>query len=252
LRRWTLDSCAGVARALSDAALAVLIAPVCGICREPLEEPCRSAVCARCWSSIERFSPPCCATCGDGLPSWRAVTVEEQRCPRCRRTPPLVSSAAAIGPYTGALETIVQALKYDARTSLARPLAERMRAAGSHVLAGAHAVVPVPLHRSRQRQRGFNQAVELARYLGPPVIQALTRSRRTPPQADLPADRRQVNVSGAFAMRPRTDVRGLTLVLVDDVSTTGATLDACARPLLDAGAAEVRALTAAKTVNRLP
>jgi ComF family protein len=127
-----------------------------------------------------------------------------------------------------------------------------MREAGSDVLRGATAVVPVPLHRSRRRQRGFNQAMELARHLGVPVLDALMRSRLTSSQADLPAARRHANVRGAFVIRPGTNVRGLTLVLVDDVSTTGATLDACARPLLDAGAVEVRALTAAKTVGRLP
>ena len=239
-------------RALSDAALALLVAPVCVVCREPLERPTESAVCRPCWSAIELFTPPCCVQCGDALPSWRIVSLEEQRCARCRRTLPLVSVAAAIGPYRSGLQTIVQALKYGARTSLARPLAHRMQAAGSHVLRGANALVPVPLHRSRRRQRGFNQATDLARHLGLPVLHALTRSRRTPPQADLPAARRHGNVRGAFAIRSGTDVRGLTLVLVDDVSTTGATLDACARPLLDAGAADVRALTAAKTVGRWP
>ncbi len=178
------------------------------------------------------------------------MSVAEGRCPRCRRAAPLVTAAAAIGPYDGVLQTLVQALKYDARTTLARPLAARMCVAGPGVLEGADAVVPVPLHRSRQRRRGFNQALELARHLGPPVLNALTRPQATRPQADLPAARRHANVRGAFAVRRGIAVRGMTLVLVDDVSTTGATLDACARPLLDAGAAEVRALTAAKTVSR--
>jgi ComF family protein len=239
-----------VTRALADAALALVLAPVCAVCHEPLERPSQSAVCGACWSSIEPFTPPCCVRCGDALASWRMASVEEQRCARCRRTAPVVAVAAAIGPYRGALQTIVQALKYDARTSLARPLARRMQTAGAHVLHGAAAAVPVPLHRSRRRRRGFNQAAELARHLDVPRLHALTRARRTPSQADLPAARRHANVRGAFAIRRGVNVRGLTLVLVDDVSTTGATLDACARALLDAGAAEVRALTAAKTVSR--
>jgi predicted amidophosphoribosyltransferase len=83
------------------------------------------------------------------------------------------------------------------------------------------------------------------------MAEALTRARRTPSQADLPAARRHANVRGAFEWRPGVAVKGQTIVLVDDVSTTGATLNACARPLLDAGAAEVRALTAARAVARL-
>ena len=250
---WKLCRCGVVtqaARVLSDAALAVLVAPVCAVCCEPLESPTQGAVCGRCWTAVETFRPPCCVACGDALLSWRAVTLEERTCPRCRRAPPLVTVAAGIGPYQGTLQAIVQAVKYDGRTSLAGPLADLMRASGSHILHGADAVVPVPLHRSRRRQRGFNQAAELARYLGPPVLHALSRSRRTPPQVDLPAARRHANVRGAFSVRAGTEIRGLTLVLVDDVSTTGATLDACARPLLDAGAAAVRGLTAAKTVSR--
>ncbi len=121
-----------------------------------------------------------------------------------------------------------------------------MRAAGAEVLDGADAAVPVPLHRSRERTRGFNQARELARHLGVPLADVLVRSRKTEAQADLPAGRRHANVRGAFALRPGASVDGAVVVLVDDVSTTGATLNACAAALLDAGAGEVRALTAAR------
>ena len=173
-------------------------------------------------------------------------------CPRCRRRPPLVCLARSIGPYEGALRAIVHALKYDGRPTIARHLALRMRAAGAEVLAGADFVMPVPLHASRERARGFNQARELARHLGYPVADALTRVRRTAPQADLPAAKRHGNVRDAFACRRGAAVRRCTIVLVDDVSTTGATLNACAAPLLAAGAREVRALTAARAVARRP
>jgi ComF family protein len=120
------------------------------------------------------------------------------------------------------------------------------------MLEGASICVPVPLHRARMHARGFNQAAELASHLGPPVAHALRRVRRTVSQTDLPAARRHANVRGAFALRGRVDVSDAVVVLVDDVSTTGATLDACARTLLEAGAREVRALTAARAVARLP
>jgi ComF family protein len=107
------------------------------------------------------------------------------------------------------------------------------------------------LHRSRQRSRGFNQAAEIARHLPIAMNHVLTRVRATPSQTDLPAARRHANVRNAFAVRRDADVTGRIVVLVDDVSTTGATLHACARVLLEAGAREVRALTAARAVRQL-
>jgi ComF family protein len=152
----------------------------------------------------------------------------------------------AAGAYRGALKSIIHALKYDGRRSLARPLAALMRERGAAVLCGADAVVPVPLHPSRRRQRGFNQADDLARHLGVPLVRALKRVRRTSAQASLAADERAANVRAAFAAtRHARALRGQVAVLIDDVSTTGATLDACASVLEAAGVAEVRRLTAA-------
>src|SRR4029450_3601714 len=110
-------------------------------------------------------------------------------------------------------------------------------------LRGGAVVVAVPLHGRRRRTSGFNQALELARHLDLPLVQALKRVRATPSQTDLPAARRHENGRNAFARRRGADLRGLCVVVVDDVSTTGATLEACARVLIDAGAREVRAVT---------
>jgi ComF family protein len=161
-----------------------------------------------------------------------------------------VTRARAIGEYAGSLRSIVHALKYDRRRSLAKELGVRLAIHGSELLGGADCVVPVPLHRSRHRARGFNQAAEIARHLPVPVHHALRRIRATPSQTDLPAARRHANVRNAFALRRSADVHDRIVVLVDDVCTTGATLDACARVLLDGGAREVRALTAARVVSR--
>ena len=156
-------------------------------------------------------------------------------------------------------------------TGLARLLCD----AGRDVLCGADAVVPVPLHWSRRRERGFNQAADLARRTGLPVLDVLRRVRATSVQASLPAARRRANVRGAFDLSrqawwtvrepslqalARTSrmaatarlVEGRCLVIIDDVCTTGATLDACAHVLKAAGAREVRALTAARAVTRPP
>jgi ComF family protein len=171
------------------------------------------------------------------------------RCARCRRRRSSLACGRAIGPYTGSLRDIVHALKYGGCRSLAPRLAARMRVSGAEMLADADVVVPVPLHRRRRRGRGFNQAEDLARHLDRPMLVALRRVRSTVSQTDLPAARRHANVRNAFALRRRRDVRGLRIVIIDDVCTTGATLEACARVLREAGAGEVSALTAARVVS---
>jgi ComF family protein len=238
-------------RAAADALVAVILAPSCAACGELLDTPTRGPVCDRCWHSILPLTPPLCDACGDPLPSWRIISLPLFRCPRCRRTSRSVDRARAIGDYDGALRSIIHAFKYEGRRSLARPLADMMRQRGSAVLADADVAVPVPLHRSRLRERGFNQAADLARYLGLPTVNALRRVRATATQTSLPAAQRHRNVRSAFTPTRRIyRVRRLRVLLVDDVSTTGATLEACARVLKDAGVGRVAALTAARVVGR--
>jgi ComF family protein len=195
------------------------------------------------------FVPPLCVRCGDPLPSWRTMSVAAGLCARCRRRPSVLTRCRAIGPYEGALRAILHAMKYAGCRSVARELGRRMRNAGGDMLSEASIVVPVPLHRRRRRARGFNQAADLAQHLGLPVVEALRRRRATQSQTDLPAAKRHANVRGAFAIRRGVDVAGLRIVLVDDVSTTGATLESCARVLREAGALDVSALTAARVVS---
>jgi predicted amidophosphoribosyltransferase len=210
--------------------------------------------------------------CGDALPSRGAFSSGE--CVRCRRTSPAIDAGRAAGIYTGTLRTIIHAFKYRGRRSLAAPLARSMRHHAGDLLTDIDWIVPVPLHPRRVRQRGFNQADDLARALKLPMLRALRRIRPTRPQSELPAARRHRNVRGAFALarrcmprgsppravaifhrarvwpqRPAALLDGRCVVLVDDVSTTGATLNACAQVLKAAGAREVRALTAARAVR---
>jgi len=141
--------------------------------------------------------------------------------------------------------------------TLATTLGTLIRQHGADLLADADCVVPVPLHPRRRRARGFNQAAELAAHLGPPVVQALCRTIATTPQTGLPVAQRHGNVRGVFApARTRRGwgssgtLQGACVVLVDDVATTGATLEACARVLRGCGVGEVRALTLARVVRR--
>jgi len=241
----------------------ILLAPGCAACRTPLDQPLAGCVCAACWRAVPTLTPPCCRRCGDALaPSpWPA---ESSLCRRCRRNPPVVELARSAGEYDGSLREIIHAFKYERRRALARPLAALMREAGHELLADADAVVPVPLHPWRAFGRGFNQAEDLARHLGAPVWPLLRRQRYGPPQATLPAGQRHTNVRNAFALRrlpypaypaylaypayPAYPLKDRILVLVDDVMTTGATLEACAEVLRDSGARSVRALTVARAV----
>ena len=163
-----------------------------------------------------------------------------------------VDWACAVDRYEGRMKEIIHALKYERRRSIAGPLGSLMRTAGARVLRDADLVVPVPLHRRREYQRGFNQAEDLARQLGLPLAPLLKRIVFTQSQIELPKEERHRNVKDAFALAPdpRSPIPDPRIVvLVDDVATTGATLDACARVLKSAGVKEVRALTAARVVN---
>lgn len=236
---------------VADAILSVVLAPACAACSAPLDDPSAGAVCRPCWTAIPPVTGLVCRVCGDTLPTWRPEQLDHL-CTRCRRSPRAITSGRSIGPYEGRLRDILHALKYDGRRSVAAPLGRLMARAGPEVLRGADCVVPVPLHFTRHYTRGFNQAAELARHVGPPVVAALRRRRATVTQTDLPEGERHANVRRAFALKRWHSVRGQVVVVVDDVSTTGATIDACARVLLEAGAKEVRALTAARAAARLP
>jgi len=196
---------------------------------------------------------PLCVACGDELASWRVLSTQQSLCHRCRRLPSSIDLSRAAGHYEGSLREIVHAFKYGGRRQLDRPLAGLMLEAGTSLLRDADCVVPVPLHPWRKAQRGFNQAELLARKLGLPVTLALWRVRPTAPQIALGAGARRRNLARAIRLSPllmpwhRSQwLEDKRIVLVDDVRTTGATLEACAALLKRAGAREVRALTVAK------
>ncbi len=175
-----------ILRLAADAVLSVLLAPCCAACGELLDEPTGGPVCAACWRAIPFITPPVCDVCGDPLATWRTASLTHERCPRCRRTPRAIDRGRAVGVYDGSLRAIVHALKYDGRRSLARPLASLLCSRSAGLLDRATCAVPVPLHARRRRERGFNQAADLARHLAD-RDQSIAALRAQPPPASDPA-----------------------------------------------------------------
>ena len=223
---------------------------LCAACREPVGD---AGVCAACWSKLSFIAPPYCERLGipftydpgPGILSMEAIA-----------DPPAYHRARAAVRYDDVARTLVHALKYGDRLDLAPTMGRWMATAGSALLADADALVPVPLHWRRQWARRFNQSALLAevdrrggrrsgrRY------RALKRVKATPQQVGLSQAARAQNVQGAFRVPPdgKAEVAGRRLILVDDVLTSGATVDACARALLRAGAAQVDVLVFARVV----
>ena len=233
-------------RALAVAAVDLLFPAVCPLCEERLGAGRRDPVCGGCWRGFARLAPPWCLHCGMPAPE----TVDA--CPACRDVLPALDYARAAAAYGGTVREAVHALKFGGRRSLARTLGDLVREQCASTLAERpDALVPVPLARARERQRGFNQAGLLAEHLGERLglrvrPRWLVRLRATAPQTDLDADARRANVEGAFAAAPA--VSGAHVVIVDDVVTTGATMAECARALRAAGARRVGALAVARVL----
>jgi ComF family protein len=232
-------------RGLVDAVLP----PRCLGCGETVEDP--DALCGRCWGGIAFFAPPWCAGCGLPFPYPMG---EDAVCADCARERRAWDRARAVLRYDRNSRRLILGLKHADHTHAAGAFGRWMHRAGGEVLAGADLVVPVPLHWTRLVRRRYNQAALLAyaiRAAGGPAVAVdwLVRDRKTPSQGHLGPTARERNVRGAFRLRPGRDVAGRRIVIVDDVMTTGATVDECARVLKRAGAAYVGVLTLARALR---
>ncbi len=230
------------------AAVDAVLPPRCLACGETVGDP--GSLCGRCWAAMTFFAAPWCARCGLPFPHPMG---EGAVCADCARGKASWDRARAVMRYDRHSRRLVLALKYD-RTDLAAALGRWMRQAGGEILGGADLVIPVPLHWTRLLARRYNQASLLAHAIhaagGPPVAPDwLVRRRRTPSQGRLGPLARARNVRGAFALRPGRDVRGKRLVIIDDVLTTGATAEECARVLRREGPAFVGVLTLARALR---
>lgn len=239
----------GVRRA-ARLALDLVLPPLCLVCRKPVGEP--GALCAGCWAAIRFIGPPFCQRCGLPFEHEQAMAV----CAECLARPPQFARARAVMRYDEASKPLILRFKNADRVHAAPALARWIARAGADVLAGAELIVPVPLHWRRLFRRRYNQsallALALARHTGIACLpDALRRIRPTPSQGGLSARERRLNVRGAFVVprRRRAAVAGKRVLLVDDVLTTGSTLDAASRALLRAGAAAVDALAIARVLR---
>jgi ComF family protein len=248
--RTTLSVCRGAWHQATRMALDIALPTLCVACREPVDG---EGVCASCWTKLSFIAPPLCPRLGipfiydpgPGLLSMEAIS-----------DPPAYGRARAAVRYDDVARTLVHALKYQDRTDLAPAMGRWMARAGRELIEQSDALIPVPLHWQRGWSRRYNQSGALARVIerqtGVRLLsEVLRRVRPTLQQIGLSRAQRASNVQGAFkvAAERQSEIQGRRVVLIDDVLTSGATVDACARALLRAKAAAVDVLVFARVVD---
>jgi ComF family protein len=248
--RGAFAACGGVWQRAARLALDIALPTLCVACREPVDG---DGVCAKCWAKLSFIAPPYCPKLGIPFvydPGPELLSME------AIANPPAYARARAAVRYDDVARTLVHALKYQDRTDLAPAMGRWMARAGKELLGDADVLVPVPLHWRRGWSRRYNQSGALARIIerqsGVKVAaQALARVRPTLQQVGLSRSQRATNVQGAFKVAPdrQSLIAGRRVVLIDDVLTSGATVDACARALLRAKAASVDVLVFARVVD---
>jgi len=236
-----------------------LYPPRCRACAGRIHGRDAEYFCASCWTQIQLVSHPLCTICGRPFPDGSG---DDHTCGVCLARVPRFARACAWACYPREeleehpLRQVVQRFKYGRKVSLGKPLGRLLAVGCRDFIQGSHfdLIIPVPLHPKRLRWRGFNQSGLLARQVsrayGVPMDPfVLLRKKETLPQTQLSEEERRKNVRGAFALNPARSVDGKSVLLVDDVYTSGATVNECSRTLLRAGAEEVTVLTLARAVS---
>ncbi len=238
--------------------ISVLFPSDCPVCLEPLGRYHVKGICLDCWISIKVIKKPFCLKCGLPLDETVMKAKEESICTRCRRKNYHFAFARSPAEYSGTFREILRLYKFGKNEHLAVPLSGiLMQVVGSEMFSedrtiDADAIIAVPLHRKREKRRGFNQSYLIARLTGKKLRikvekRILVRSKDCIPQSELPPDKREKNVRGAFAVRNARRIGGKKILLIDDIFTTGATVSECSKALKQAGAGEVVVFTVAHT-----
>lgn len=240
--------------AVSARALDHLLPAQCLSCRALVGEP--GHLCSQCFAEAHVLSEPLCRVCGIPLPGTNLISGRlelDLACGKCLSDPPAYKRARAVFAFGDVAKRLVHDFKYHDRLEGQPSFGAWLARSGAPILESADLLVPVPLHYLRLVRRRYNQAALLAKAVSrvsgvPAALLALRRTRATTSQTGLSAEERARNVRGAFAVRPRhlPRIKDAHIALVDDVMTTGATADACAKVLLKAGAREVSVLTLAR------
>lgn len=235
---------------LKPALLDFLFPPICHTCRTFIPDAGEIHICGNCREQLPLVKSPLCPVCGIPYPG----VGDDHVCGQCLTHPPHFDFARASLLYDGAVSKMIHSFKYLYKTHLRRPLALlALEGLGEFITSvKPEVIIPVPLHISRLRKRGFNQAVLLGEIFSdrlsiPMRVKAVARIRRTEPQIDLSGEARRTNVKGAFAVQDHTCIHGRRVLLLDDVMTTGSTADECAKELKKAGALSVIVITIART-----
>ena len=226
--------------------------PFCLICGKGTPDEGSLLVCTACLRDVTLIVRPSCPRCGKPFPTARG---DDHVCGECLHTTSNIHSVRALGTYEGTLRKIVHLIKYRRKAAVAVVL-ERLLERHGHWGDGAAAsdiIVPVPLHKQRLRERGFNQAVLWGNVVGkkfciPVERNVILRTRWTDPQVTLRGRERENNVLNAFSVRKPALLRNTKVLLVDDVYTTGATMKECARVLRKAGASRIDGLVIARAI----
>jgi len=226
--------------------------PACLACRQ--STGAAGSLCAPCWSQVRFIERPFCERLG--TPFATDLGQEGLLSPEAVANPPVFARARAVALFEeGPVRQLVHRLKYGDRMELAKPMGAWMARAGGELLTEADLIVPIPLHRRRLAWRRFNQALALAQSISalsgvPADPLSLARVKPTPSQVGLSRAQRALNLQGAFRVRPERDARieGRSIVLIDDVMTSGATANAASRVLLRAGALRVNVLVFARAL----
>jgi ComF family protein len=245
-------------KAASSSLFSILFPSDCRICHAPLTNIAMLPVCGPCLAQIVPLNGPLCQICGEKLFHANAETEDTPLCGICRRVGAHFRRAAAYGAYEGALRDLIHLFKYDGVRPAGKVLGGLLnRTVTAMALPDSVVVVPVPLWSGKRTARGFNQAEAIARafidFQSSSSIQLdtsiLVRTRETASQTGLTRHQRRANVRGAFAVIKSAKVKGRSILVVDDVMTTGTTAGECARVLRRAGAKEVFVATVARATK---